>query len=130
VDRSLGSLGGVKPEHDKSIAAAARAEHYPPVLSPERAAAMRELKPFLKAIADVSRLAILQELSREDGLNVLDLADRLVLSQPLTSWHLLILKRAHLVQPTNLGRQHVYRLNHQRLQEYKDIFDGVLNFEL
>ena len=132
VDRSIKSLGGAKPEQDKSltIGLGQRGEHFPPVLSAERAAAMRELKPFLKAIADVNRLAILQELSREDGLNVLDLAERLALSQPLTSWHLLILKRAHLVQPTNIGRQHVYRLNHQRLQEYKEMFDGVLNFEL
>ena len=91
---------------------------------------MRELKPFLKAIADVNRLAIVQELSREDGLNVLDITDRLMLSQPLTSWHLLILKRAHLVTPTYVGRQHVYRLNHARLQEYREMLDKVLSFEL
>ena len=121
------SLSGVKPEHDKGMSISPRGEHYPPVLSAESAAAMRELKPFLKAIADVNRLAILQELSREDGLSVLDLADRLVLSQPLTSWHLLILKRAHLVKPTYVGRQHVYRLDHQRLQEYKEMFDEVTN---
>src|SRR5436190_4669901 len=109
VDRGISPsksslLGGVKPEHD--MGTGKRAETYPPVLSAEQAAIMRELKPFLKAIADVNRLAILQELSQQDGLNVLDLADRLVLSQPLTSWHLLILKRAHLVVPTHLGRQH------------------------
>ena len=90
---------------------------------------MRELKPFLRAIADINRLAILQELDREDGLNVLDLAERLVLSQPLTSWHLHILKRAHLVKPTQLGRQHVYRLNKQRLQDYREMFDQVLSFK-
>jgi DNA-binding transcriptional ArsR family regulator len=128
VDRGISPsksslLGGVKPEHDAG--GSKRAEIYPPVLSVEQAAIMRELKPFLKAIADVNRLAILQELSQQDGLNVLDLADRLLLSQPLTSWHLLILKRAHLVQPTHLGRQHVYRLNRQRLQEYREMFDLV-----
>src|SRR5262245_47328037 len=126
VDRSMKSLSGVTPERDKSLSIGPRGEHYPPVLSAERAAAMRELKPFLNAIADVDRLAILQGLSREDGLSVLDLADRLALSQPLTSWHLLILKRAHLVKPTYVGRQHVYRLDHQRLQEYKELFTRVL----
>ncbi len=125
MDRSITSLGDAKPEQDKG--AGKRAETYPPVLSVEQAATMRDLKPFLKAIADANRLAILQELSQEDGLNVLDLADRLVLSQPLTSWHLLILKRAHLVEPTHLGRQHVYRLNRQRLQEYREMFDFVTN---
>lgn len=86
---------------------------------------MYSLKPFLKAVADVNRLAILQELAREDGLSVLDLSDRLVLSQPLTSWHLHILKRARLVAPTNQGRQRIYRLNRERLQEFRDLFTWV-----
>src|SRR5689334_1310804 len=93
VDRSITSLSGVQSEHDTG--AGTRAESSAPVLSAEQAAIMRDLKLFLKAIADANRLAILQELSQQDGLNVLDLAERLVLSQPLTSWHLHILKRAH-----------------------------------
>ena len=100
-------------------------EYVPPVLTREQASAMHALKLFLKAIADVNRLAILQELAREDGLSVLDLSDRLVLSQPLTSWHLHILKRARLVAPTHQGRQRIYRLNRERLQEYKDLFQWV-----
>jgi DNA-binding transcriptional ArsR family regulator len=100
-------------------------EYVPPVLTREQAGAMHALKLFLKAIADVNRLAILQELAREDGLSVLDLSDRLVLSQPLTSWHLHILKRARLVAPTHQGRQRIYRLNRERLQEYKDLFQWV-----
>lgn len=122
-------LSSIKPEHDIEAVKGKRAEICPPVLSAEQAAMMRDLKPFLKAIADVNRLAILQELSLQDGLNVLDLTDRLLLSQPLTSWHLHILKRAHLVYSTHLGRQHVYRLNRQRLQEYREMFDRVLSFE-
>src|SRR5437764_13979739 len=59
-------------------------EYVPPVLSVEQADAMYRLKPFLKAIGDVNRLAILRKLVRQDGLSVLDLSDRLVLSQPLT----------------------------------------------
>jgi DNA-binding transcriptional ArsR family regulator len=101
-------------------------EYVPPVLTLEQAEAMHDLKPFLKAVADVNRLALLQELSREkNGLSVLDLSDRLVLSQPLTSWHLHILKRARLVTPTHQGRQRIYRLNRERLQEYKDLFMWV-----
>ena len=95
------------------------------VLSPERAEAMDNLKAFLKAVADVNRLAILQELSHTDGLSVLDLSDRLMLSQPLTSWHLHILKRASLVKPTNRGRQRIYRLDRERLKDYRDLFQWV-----
>jgi DNA-binding transcriptional ArsR family regulator len=124
LDHSITSLGGVSSDTEQK--AQRRLKQYvPPVLSAEQAAAIDDLKPFLKAIADVTRLAILQELGREGGLSVLDLSDRLLLSQPLTSWHLHILKRARLVSPTHLGRQRIYRLNHDRLQEFKDLFARV-----
>jgi DNA-binding transcriptional ArsR family regulator len=119
-------VGGVKQEPERG-ARKRIDEIVPPVLSLEQAEAMRSLKMFLKAVADVNRLAILQELGRENGLSVLDLSDRLVLSQPLTSWHLHILKRARLVSPTNQGRQRIYRLNRDRLQEYKDLFAWVMD---
>jgi len=125
LDRGATSVG-VKQEAERGSRKRVD-EHLPPVLSVEQAEAMRDLKAFLKAVADVNRLAILQELGREDGLSVLDLSDRLVLSQPLTSWHLHILKRARLVSPTNQGRQRIYRLNRERLQEYKDLFQWVMD---
>jgi DNA-binding transcriptional ArsR family regulator len=126
LDRSLTSLGGIAPEADDETAHTRAEPHHPPVLSAEQAAAIRDLKPFLRAVADVNRLAILQELGRDEGLTVLDLADRLVLSQPLTSWHLHILKRARLVQLTNYGRHHIYRLNRQKLREYKELFSSIV----
>lgn len=124
LDRGIASVGGARPEQDGGSHKRAD-ELVPPVLSPEQVLAMHDLKPFLKAVADVNRLAILQELGREDGLSVLDLSDRLLLSQPLTSWHLHILKRAHLVTPTHLGRQRIYRINRDRLQEYRKLFEQV-----
>jgi len=128
MDRGITTLGGANEETESSPRTHARAErHVPPVLSQEQADAIHNIKPFLKAIADVNRLAILQELSSSNGLNVLDLADRLLLSQPLTSWHLHILKRARLVTVANVGRQHVYGLNRARLEEYKQLFGSVLD---
>src|SRR5215218_10300981 len=118
LDRSLTSpVSGVPQAADKGKHTGRDVEvdeYVPPVLSDEQALAMHTLKPFLKAVADMNRLAIMQELAREDGLSVLDLSDRLVLSQPLTSWHLHILKRARLVAPTTHGRQRIYRLNRER----------------
>lgn len=118
-------MGGVKGEGTAREARKPLEERVPPVLSAEQAEAMSDLKGFLRAIADVNRLAILQELAHQDGLSVLDLSDRLVLSQPLTSWHLHILKRARLVAPTHVGRQRIYRLNRDRLQEYRELFGWV-----
>ena len=103
-------------------------EVVPPILSEEQAASIEALKPFLKAVADTNRIAILQELSNVDGLSVLDLSDRLMLSQPLTSWHLHILKRARLVKPTHQGRQRIYRLDRERIKEYRELFQWVTDF--
>jgi DNA-binding transcriptional ArsR family regulator len=126
VDRSLTSPVSGAQQGAKGTRPRRKVDEYvPPILTAEQAIAMHNLKAFLKAVADVNRLAILQELARQDGLSVLDLSDRLVLSQPLTSWHLHILKRARLVAPTNQGRQRIYRLNRERLQEYRDLFQWV-----
>ncbi len=124
LDSNVTSFGNVKPEQEKGARRSVR-EYVPPVLSEEQAEVVVTLKAFLKAIGDVTRLAILQELGRENGLSVQDLSDRLDLSQPLTSWHLLILKRARLVAPTHAGRQRIYRLNRERLQEYRELFNQV-----
>jgi DNA-binding transcriptional ArsR family regulator len=130
LDRSIPTLGGVKaePEKGKKARKARVSELVPPVLSEEQAASIEALKPFLKAIADTNRIAILQELSNVDGLSVLDLSDRLMLSQPLTSWHLHILKRARLVKPTHQGRQRIYRLDRDRIKEYRELFQWVTDF--
>lgn len=129
MDHSIPSVGSVKTETEGRSSRKARvSEFVPPVLSEEQAASIEVMKPFLKAIADTNRIAILQELSNVDGLSVLDLSDRLMLSQPLTSWHLHILKRARLVKPTHQGRQRIYRLDRDRLKEYRDLFQWVTNF--
>jgi ArsR family transcriptional regulator len=67
--------------------------------------AIEALKPYLRAIGDPKRIFILHELAQTGERTVLELAALLGLSQPLTSWHLLILKRARLVDPTRRGRQ-------------------------
>ncbi len=127
VEHGVTSLGGIKPDEGAGKRRRPVEDFVPPVLSAEQAAAIHNLKPFLKAIADVNRLAILRELGREGSLGVLDLSDRLMLSQPLTSWHLHILKRARLVASTHLGRQRIYRLNRERLGEYKELFGKVID---
>lgn len=127
LDHSIPSLGGVRaePEKGRKGKKGRAGEPVPPVLSEEQATSIEALKPFLKAIADTNRIAILRELSGVDGLSVLDLSDRLMLSQPLTSWHLHILKRARLVKPTHQGRQRIYRLDRDRIREYRELFQWV-----
>lgn len=130
LERSIPALGNVKPEPEKGRKSkkARVSEVVPPILSEEQAASIETLKPFLKAVDDTNRIAILQELYNVDGLSVLDLSDRLMLSQPLTSWHLHILKRARLVKPTHQGRQRIYRLDRERIKEYRELFQWVTDF--
>jgi DNA-binding transcriptional ArsR family regulator len=94
---------------------------------PAARAAIEALKPYLRAIGDPKRIFILHELAQTGERTVLELAALLGLSQPLTSWHLLILKRARLVAPTRRGRQVLYRLDNDRLREWRTQFDALMN---
>jgi|GEM_PF-3632 len=85
------------------------------------------LKPYLQAVADPTRLALLHELGRREEYGVVELSRALGLSQPLTSWHLRILRQAGLVATRRLGRGVFCRLNRERLREYKTQFDLLMN---
>lgn len=87
---------------------------------------VKELKPYLAAVADATRLCILQELAQHAELPVHDISEALVLSQPLTSWHLLILKRANLVKTRKAGRQVLYRLDREYLLAYQAQFAELM----
>lgn len=77
----------------------------------------RELKPMMKALADVARLAIIYHLARHHEVTVSDLTDLLRLSQPLVSWHLRKLRRAGLVTTHRAGRQVYCTLDLPRFQQ-------------
>jgi len=75
-----------------------------------------------KALADPTRLTLLQIISRGDGLlNVIDLREKLNvqlgrrLSQPTISHHLGILRDARLVDSTKDGLEAFYRLRSDAL---------------
>jgi ArsR family transcriptional regulator, arsenate/arsenite/antimonite-responsive transcriptional repressor len=69
-----------------------------------------DLKRMLKALGDVVRLNMVQVLARTDEITVTDLTQTLIqngrlISQPLVSWHLAMLRRAGLVRTRRAGRQ-------------------------
>ncbi|OGN81028.1 MAG: hypothetical protein A2082_02925 [Chloroflexi bacterium GWC2_70_10] len=66
---------------------------------------IRELKTYYRALADPTRLRIVQILATEGDQVVSDLVRRLRVSQPLVSWHLHRLKRAGLVRAAREGRE-------------------------
>jgi ArsR family transcriptional regulator len=72
---------------------------------------------MLKALADGVRLNIVRVLARADEVNVTDLVQTLLVSQPLVSWHLAALRRHGLVKTRRQGRQVYCSLDRARCRQ-------------
>jgi ArsR family transcriptional regulator len=83
----------------------------------------------LKALADPTRLRLLQLLARQSeqqALCVRALACRLGVSQPAVSQHLAILRRLELVRAEKRGVRTHYYLDRDRLREHLTAAGGLL----
>jgi DNA-binding transcriptional ArsR family regulator len=78
-----------------------------------------------RAVADPTRRAALETLMHGQELPVGELADRLGVGMPMLSRHLAVLRSAQLVTERRSGRQRLYRLQPQPLQ---DLFDWASLF--
>ena len=76
-------------------------------LAPEAAA---DLAARFKALADPTRVAIVNVLSASDEVCVCNLTETFELSQPTISHHLKILREAGLVESSRRGTWAYYRL--------------------
>ncbi|MGA7155752.1 MAG: metalloregulator ArsR/SmtB family transcription factor [Acidobacteriaceae bacterium] len=72
--------------------------------------------PVFRALADPTRRALFEELSRRGELTVHALTRLAGVSQPAVSRHLAVLKRAHLVHPRCQGRETHYHANSASLE--------------
>lgn len=71
----------------------------------------KDLKVAVKALAAVTRLAMVHHLAKQQEITVTDLTEVLGISQPLVSWHLRKLQRAGLTTTRRVGRQVYCSLN-------------------
>jgi ArsR family transcriptional regulator len=97
--------------------------------SPEPSATWQdytELKEMLKALGDNARLNIVHALSAGGEVKVTDLALRLVVSQPLVSWHLAILRRHGLVRTRRSGREVYCSLDLERFRRCERLLASVV----
>jgi len=74
-----------------------------------REAGLRDLKGMLKALGDLARLEIMAMLSRPGERTITDLGQMLaanghLISQPLVSWHISVLRRWGFVRTRRVGR--------------------------
>jgi ArsR family transcriptional regulator, arsenate/arsenite/antimonite-responsive transcriptional repressor len=79
-----------------------------------------ELAERLRALADPTRLGIVNRLAASGELCVCDLTDSFGLSQPTISHHLRVLRDAGLVEGRKQGTWSYYRLNRDALAGLSD----------
>lgn len=79
---------------------------------------LREMAVYHKALADPTRLRILQRLASGPG-TVTELIGHVDLSQPLVSWHLRRLKAAGLIDTQRRGREVICTISREALNRFQ-----------
>jgi ArsR family transcriptional regulator len=90
-----------------------------PAMAPEAAA---QLALTFKALADPTRVSIVNRLACADECCVCDLTEAFDLSQPTVSHHLRILRDAGLVEAERRGTWAYYRLVPEAIERLRDVF--------
>jgi DNA-binding transcriptional ArsR family regulator len=98
-------------------------KHYDMTLSPETSAErdLRRLRTVYRALGDETRLRVISLLAEHGPMPVNELSARVVLSQPLISWHLRILRLAGLIDTRRQGRETICRLRTAAFEELHEI---------
>ena len=86
------------------------------------AAAADELAGLFKALADPTRVAIVNRLAGVEECCVCDLTAAVHLSQPTVSHHLRVLRDAGLVAAERRGTWAFYRLVPEAAERLRDVF--------
>jgi ArsR family transcriptional regulator len=89
-------------------------------------AAAAELATVFKALADPTRVAIVNRLAAVPEVCVCDLTAAFELSQPTISHHLKVLLDAGLVAAERRGTWGYYRLVPEALEQLRSVFDAGL----
>lgn len=87
------------------------------------AEAAEELARTFRALADPTRVAIVNRLASGNTVCVCDLTAAFELSQPTVSHHLRILRDAGLVEAERRGTFAYYRLVPAAIEELRGVFD-------
>jgi DNA-binding transcriptional ArsR family regulator len=81
---------------------------------------LRRLRTLYRALGDATRLRIIGLLAEVGPMPVNELSARVVLSQPLISWHLRILRLAGLIETERHGRAVICRLRPATFAELRE----------
>lgn len=86
------------------------------------------LSEFFKAFSDPTRLKLVRLLmfNDEDKLKVIDLAEKIGISQPAITQHINILKELNLIQSSREQNRKYYYINKKKFKSYKKILNTML----
>ncbi|HEY9456520.1 MAG TPA: metalloregulator ArsR/SmtB family transcription factor [Gaiella sp.] len=93
-----------------------------PDVPPMESEAARDLAGLFKALADPTRVAIVNRLASGEACCVCDLTGAFELSQPTVSHHLRILRDAGLVEAERRGTWAYYRLVPDAIERLREVF--------
>jgi ArsR family transcriptional regulator len=91
-----------------------------------QADAATRLASTFKALADPTRVSIVNRLACTDECCVCDLTETFDLSQPTVSHHLRILRDAGLVEAERRGTWAYYRLVPEAIERLRDVFEPAV----
>lgn len=82
---------------------------------------LRRLRTLYRALGDETRLRVIGILAEAGPMPVGQLSARVVLSQPLISWHLRILRLAGLIETRKQGRETLCQLRPAAFEELREL---------
>ncbi|MFX1392360.1 MAG: ArsR/SmtB family transcription factor [Promethearchaeota archaeon] len=89
---------------------------------------LEDLYEFFKVLSDPTRLKLVRLLmfNDEDKLKVIDLAEKIGISQPAVTQHINILKELSLIKSNKEQNRTYYYINKSKYKSYKRILDKML----
>lgn len=89
---------------------------------------LENLSEFFKVLSDPTRLKLVRLLmfNDEDKLKVIDLAEKIGISQPAITQHINILKELSLIKSKKEQNRIYYYINKSKYKSYKRILDTML----
>ena len=94
-------------------------------MSPDAARRAQEAAPLFAALGDATRLQLLMRLSGSGPESIAQMSVKSAVTRQAISKHLRVLEQAGFVAGERRGREHIWRLRPQRLQEVHAQLDRI-----
>jgi len=90
---------------------------------------LKELSNFFNALSDPTRFRLIRLLmfNDEDKLKVIDLAEKIGISQPAITQHINILKKINLIKSNTEQNRKYYFINKRSFKSYKNLVNRMLD---